>query len=245
MSRNSQLLRLLQDTQVLTPPRPVLVADPMMHPPAGDGAGRGAFRALAQRLFLALGTDAALRSVLFCSIERRNRLAIISARVAQALATIANLSLCLLDANLRSPTLHEVLARPNRQGLSDFLRQPSDLRGLIQHLDPTNLWFLPAGPPAANVDSLIFSDRMRICLADLRSQFDCVLIQAPPIDSDEEAVWMGRLTDGVILVLEAGVSRRDDAERAKQSFDAAGVKVLGAVLNSHQSPIPEVLERLF
>jgi len=244
MSRNAQSLGLAQDTQVLTPPRPVLVADPMLHSPPREWTGRGFFRALALRLFLAAGKGAAPRTVLFCSTERASRHALISARVAQALAEVTNLSLCLLDADLRSPRLHEVLGCSNQQGLGDFLRSGVDVSGLVQPTGTPKLGLVAAGANATNGEALIFSERLGICVGELRSRFDCVLMQGPPVCGDEEAVWMGRLTDGVVLVLEAGVSRREKALRAKWSFEEAGVKVLGAVLNGEQSPIPGVLERL-
>jgi len=243
MSRNFELLRAMQATDLLFVPRPVPAADSPVRPPPGERIERGAIHTLAQRLFLVPDPDAAPRTVLLCSVGEVSRSAPLAVQLAQTLAVPADSSVCLVDANIYSPSLHHFFERDGRRGLTDALRNPGEIRSCVQHLAPSNIWFLSGGSSVPDPHTFMTADRLRPFLAELRSQFDRVLIDAPPVGPRVDAVWLGRLTDGVVLVLEAGATRRDQAIRAKESFDAVGVKVLGAVLTEHSVPIPKVLDR--
>jgi len=78
-------------------------------------------------------------------------------------------------------------------------------------------------------------------LSELRKNFTYVLIDAPPINAYADATLLGRMADGMVMILEANTTRREAARRAKDSLDAAGIRLLGAVLNKRTFPIPERL----
>jgi Mrp family chromosome partitioning ATPase len=80
-------------------------------------------------------------------------------------------------------------------------------------------------------------------LGQLRSEFDYAVIHAPPLGLTGEAEALGRLTDGLVLVLEAHRTRRLLARLAQRKLAAANVQVLGAILNGRTFPIPERLYR--
>ena len=94
-----------------------------------------------------------------------------------------------------------------------------------------------------NADWLPDEIRLRSRMAELREEFDYVLIDAPPVCSYADAVLLGQLADGVILVVEANSTRRDTARMAKETIEGAKVRLLGAVLNNRTFPIPEALYR--
>ena len=78
----------------------------------------------------------------------------------------------------------------------------------------------------------------------MRSHFDYVLVDTPPADSYADALLLGQMTDGIILVVGSHLTRRESARIAKESFDGAGIPVIGAVLNKRTYPIPEALYRI-
>jgi Mrp family chromosome partitioning ATPase len=84
---------------------------------------------------------------------------------------------------------------------------------------------------------------MRDRIAEIRSAFEYVLIDAPPVGHCNDALALGQLADGVLLVVRAGSTRRDSARRLTGELAASGVKLIGAVLNDYASPIPEAIER--
>src|SRR4029453_18701317 len=92
--------------------------------------------------------------------------------------------------------------------------------------------------------SLLTSDRLRSRIVELRSEFDYVLVDVPPINHYADATLLGQLADGVVLILEANSTRGETTRKDKESLEAASLRLLGAVLNKRTFPIPEFLYRL-
>jgi Mrp family chromosome partitioning ATPase len=113
------------------------------------------------------------------------------------------------------------------------------MRTFAQQIAGSNLWVLPSGSPESA--GAISSEGLRSRMADLRNEFDYVLIDAPPANLYADAISLGRLSDGIILVLQSNTTRREAALKAKESFEAANVRLLGAVLNKRTFPIPQNL----
>jgi len=107
-----------------------------------------------------------------------------------------------------------------------------------------NLWLLPSGSSTAEAHGLFASPQLCSRIAELREVFDYVLIDAPAFGSNSDAVMLGQMSDGVILVVEANCTRRETARMAKETFEGARVKLLGAILNNRTFPIPEALYRM-
>jgi Mrp family chromosome partitioning ATPase len=81
--------------------------------------------------------------------------------------------------------------------------------------------------------------RLRARVSELRHEFDHLLIDTPPLGAYTDALLVGQLTDGVILVVGSNLTRREPTRIAKENLEAARVPVLGAVLNRRTFPIPE------
>jgi Mrp family chromosome partitioning ATPase len=80
-------------------------------------------------------------------------------------------------------------------------------------------------------------------MGELREEFDYVLINSSPVCSFEDAVLLGQMADGLILVVEANSTRREAAQVAKNTCECAKVRLIGAILNNRTFPIPEALYR--
>lgn len=208
-----------------------------------DGLMREEITKLVQRVFLLPSDGAAPHAVVFCGLQHSEASTRICARAGQALAKQGTGTVCLVDANLRSPSLHAHLGVDNQRGLSDALFQTGPIRDLAQPLTGGSLWLVPSGTKTPDVYTRLGGEIMQSCLADLRTQFDYVLIHAPPADLYADAAVVGKLVDGVILVVEANSTRRETTKQVKESLDAANIKICGAVLAQRTFPIPEVLYR--
>jgi Mrp family chromosome partitioning ATPase len=192
---------------------------------------------LVQKLFL--GAQAP-RRVVFAGTEPGSGSSWTCARVAEALAQQGRGSVCVVDCNLRTPGLHQQFGSENHHGLSDALAGFGPIREFA-HRWSRNLWLLSCGSSAEAGLAMLGSERMRSRLAELRSAFDYVLIDAPALNSCNDAILLGGLSDGVVLLLKANSSRRETARKAVQDLHGANVRVLGAVLNQRTFPIPEAL----
>jgi polysaccharide biosynthesis transport protein len=102
------------------------------------------------------------------------------------------------------------------------LTEPTSIAGL--HV-------IPAGPPAANFVDLLYSPRWVPLLEELRHQFDAILIDTPPLLALPDARILGRLADGVVLVIRANSTLREHALAARTTLDKDGIPLLGTILN--------------
>jgi len=118
------------------------------------------------------------------------------------------------------------------------------VRHFAKPLLPRNLWLLSCGSAANESAALLNSERMKSRITELRNEFDYVLLDAPPLSTYADAVALGQLADGVVLVLEANSTKREAAVRVVENLRAANVNILGAVFNKRTFPIPESLYQL-
>ena len=195
---------------------------------------------LVQRVFLQGGVESP-RAVVFAGISRGSGCSQICAQTADILARNISGSVCLVEADLRTPSLPAFFGTTNHYGLTDALLTEDSIRDYAKQVSTENLWLLSSGSMPAGSAVVLNSKRMRSCLAELRREFEFVLIDAPPLSEYSDAVGLGQLADGLLLVLEANSTRREAALRITEDLNAAHVRVLGAVLNKRTFPIPEPL----
>jgi len=195
---------------------------------------------LVQRVFLLPGGESP-HTVVFSGAESGNGCSWVCARVGEVLANQVTGSVCLVDANLRKPGLSEQFEVENHLGLTNALRDREPIRTFAKLLSCPRLWLVTSGSEADDAPTLLSSDRMRFRVAELRSQFDYVLIDTPAVSLFNDAAVLGASTDGLVMVLKANSSRRESARTAIQELRAAKVRVLGAVLNQRTFPIPQAI----
>jgi capsular exopolysaccharide synthesis family protein len=133
----------------------------------------------------------------------------------------------LVDADLRAPSIHTRFRLPNPTGLSNGLSSQS---GPFPVVDVSSrLAVLTAGPAEADPMEVLISNRMRALLVEAASHFDWVLLDTPPVALLSDAHLLAWLTDGVVLVIEAGKTPSKVVRRAIAELGAE--RVIGTVLN--------------
>lgn len=151
----------------------------------------------------------------------------------------------LVDADLRRPNLHSFFLLANgffdpkkTAGLSNLLKAGpttpltwETVQRAIQETEISNLYVLTAGNERANVSDLLHSPNTPVLLTLMRRHFDAVLIDTPPVIEVFDARVLGKLADGVVIVLASGKTPRGDAITARRLFAVDGTPVLGTVLN--------------
>ncbi|MFZ3217905.1 MAG: CpsD/CapB family tyrosine-protein kinase [Candidatus Acidiferrales bacterium] len=252
MSKNFELMQQTGKDQEFRPIRKIEPAAPVHY---GNGGGNGHREAdgldldqlageealrLVQRVFL-LQTQEPPHMVVFAGIDHGSGCSRICMRAAETLAKNIRGSVCLVEANLRSPALPEMFGTTNHHGLTDALLQDGPIRSFAKLVRGENLWLLSSGALAADSANLLNSERIKTRFAELRKEFDFVLIDTPPLTRYADATALGQMTDGVILVLEANATRREAALQVAENLRASNIRVLGAVLNKRTFPIPETL----
>ena len=181
-------------------------------------------------------------NLIFSSAETSGRAIVISsANPGEGkTTTVANLASSLalngakvlaVDADLRRPTMHQHFGIPKTPGLSDLIVGKCQASEAIQTTRFKGLQVLPCGYVPPNPAELLGSAAMKQVVDALRSHYDWVLIDTPPILAMADTPVLCPLVEGVILVIGAEVSGRPAIQRAVDQITSVGGKVLGVVLN--------------
>lgn len=142
----------------------------------------------------------------------------------------------LIDADLRRPRLHGIFNICNDWGLSDLVQssEPVSTMDFSKAARPTEvpgLWLLPSGPGCDGISKLLYSDRLGDLLAGFRKEFDLVLFDTPPAKFYPDARVLGRMADGVIIVVRAKKTQRDDVNHWREVLMRDGTPIVGTILN--------------
>lgn len=142
----------------------------------------------------------------------------------------------LVDADLRKPGVASLLGLVNGKGLSSVLTGAHRLSEALQPLDALpNLCVLPGGPRPPNPADLLSSPGMKETLDELRKRFDHIIVDSPPVLLVTDSTILSTLVDGVVVVVESGVTVRGAMLRTHKILECAGGRVLGVVLNKTDS----------
>jgi Mrp family chromosome partitioning ATPase len=250
MSKNFELMQQAgRDFEVPSRPQPSRVF-PKVHEEArqngarfdlGQVAREEALR-LVQRIFLP-SDQKGPRAVLFAGIDRGSGCSQVCLLVAETLRSTVSGSICVVEANLRSPSLPGMLGTTNHHGLTDALLQEGPIRSFARPLEIDNVWLLSCGSLSPDSPNFLNSERLKARFDELRAEFDYLLVDAPSLTRYADATALGRLTDGLVIVLEANSTRKEAALTVMENLRAAKIQVLGAVLNKRTFPIPEPIYR--
>ena len=207
-----------------------------------DGRVRNEIGKIVQNLFRSPNLKGP-RQIVFTGTESGNGCSWMCARIAEILASQVRESVCVVDCNLRSPSLHQQFAIENHYGLSNALLRSDPIRQYVHRLSRANLWILSCGSAAENWQAQLASEPIRLRLVELRAQFDYIFLDVAPLNIYNDGIVLGSLSDGVVLVLKANSSRRETARKALQELQAANIPIFGAVLNQRTFPIPDRIYR--
>lgn len=176
-----------------------------------------------------LSSDKVLKTIVVTSAVPKEGKSTVSANLAAAIAQLGRRVL-LIDADMRFPFQHTLWQLTNTAGLSDFLVGQVEFHK-IAHPVMDNLDVLPSGVKPPNPLALLDSKRMASVIADLSSQYDFVIIDSPPFLLAADALTLGQMTDGILLVARPGVINYNSAATAQEMLERSGQHILGLVVN--------------
>lgn len=138
----------------------------------------------------------------------------------------------LVDCDLRRPSQHAIWGIDQEPGLTSMILEEVTEPPLCEVVD--NLHVLPSGPLPPNPADFLSSPHLDSIIEVLMKQADLVLFDAPPVVAVTDAALLAVKLDALLLVMRAGTTRRDHAERAKELLQRIGVRILGVALTNAQ-----------
>lgn len=176
-----------------------------------------------------LSSDKPLKVIAVTSSVPKEGKSTVSANLAAAMAQLGRRVL-LVDADMRHPLQHHIWELTNAAGLSDVIVGQADFESAVKEVMP-KLDVLSAGVIPPNPMALLDSKRMASLIENFSEQYDFVIIDTPPLVLAADAVTLGKMTDGVLLITRPGVVDSTSAATAKESLERSGQNVLGLVVN--------------
>lgn len=182
-----------------------------------------------------LSPNATVRSLAISSAVPGEGKTTVALNLAKSVAFIGQRVL-LVDANLRSPDLHNLLGIASEKGLADLLVHGLEPESVIQAspLNP-NLFILPAGTLTPDSARLLAADQMQALMAHLHQSFDLVIYDTAHLLNLADAHYLADHTDGVVFVVAVGKTKRTAVMQALEGLNAFKLPVIGFVAN-HLSP---------
>lgn len=136
----------------------------------------------------------------------------------------------LIDVDMRRPSLHAALDKPNAKGLSSVLAAQASLDEVIQDSPYENLSVISSGPIPPSPTDLLSSTAMIEMLTALTERFDVVMLDSPPVLGLADAPMLAAMVEGVLLVVQSSRSHRGALRSSLRRLKTARTNVLGAVL---------------
>ena len=191
--------------------------------------GSEQFRTLRSRLYQ-MRSSQSLRTLLVTSSVAAEGKTFVTNNLAQAIVRQPDRRALIIDADLRCSRMHVPLGAPASPGLTDYLRGEVDEMAIIQHGLEGNLCFIPGGNAVTNPSELLSNGRLRTLLDRLSPVFDWVILDSAPLLPVADSSVLAEIVDGVLLVVRAGQTPAETAQRACQELQ--GRNLVGVVLNA-------------
>ena len=176
--------------------------------------------------------DRSLRSLLVTSAGAEEGKSTTLSNLAVTIAQVEQ-RVIMVDCDLRRPRLHEILGLDNATGFTTMMLDDQMLEHPpLLETGVENLWLLPSGQLPPRPADLLGSQRMDTVVERLLKEADMLLFDAPPVVGVTDAIVLATKVDAVLLVVNAGETKRDQAETAIERLKNVNAHIVGSVLNN-------------
>ncbi len=190
-----------------------------------------AYRALHANLKFA-SIDRSLNSMVVAPPDTAGLEDSVAANLAVVMAQ-AGQRVILIDADLRRPRLHDLFGLAQEPGVTDVVLSRDESVAIpLLETEVEGLCVIPSGALPPNPADVLGSQSMQSLLDRLQEQADIAIFAAPPVTIAVDASVLAAQTDGLMLVVRAGHTRRDRIEQAKEQLKRFRARLLGAVMTN-------------
>lgn len=154
----------------------------------------------------------------------------VSIDLARSLASSSS-RVVLIDLDLRNPSVKNMPSQENNIGVTTVIMKKATLSDAsTQDTEQENLDIISSGPIPPNPTELIASDSMKSLLDELSNNYDYVIIDTPPVGILTDAAIISTLSDGVLLVIKSGSTKKEMVKKAIDNIEKVNGNILGAIM---------------
>ena len=136
----------------------------------------------------------------------------------------------LISADLRRPSLHNLLGLPNERGLADLLTSDTPLSEIMMTTSYPNLDFVASGPISPNPTELLGGPRLRKLIEETSRLYDVVIVDGPPVLGLADAPQLASVVSATIFVIESNRGSRGETKSALRRLRSGHATIIGALL---------------
>lgn len=196
-----------------------------------DSIPSEAFRSLRTRVQFSRPDKDSLKTILITSPAPQEGKTTVAINLAGSFA-LSNKKTLVVDCDLRKPRLHQIIERDKKPGLIDYLVGEFKLDQITYPTDIDNLSIITSGTIPPNPAEMLDSKQMEEFLTEVRSKYDYIVLDSPPIVAVTDAEILAKKVDGSILVVSANVTELSMMDRAVQLIKHDNSQFIGTVLNN-------------
>lgn len=163
---------------------------------------------------------------------------------------ISNNQILVIDAQLSNPSLHQKFNVPVAPGFSELFPyfehgvNPLESIPFIKDIKNTNIKIIPGGSQQRKHLTLDHISKLKHYIASIQEQYSYVFVDLPPLLTNSDAASLAGVCDAVILVIEAGKTKKSTINQALNKLSQLNIKVVGTILNRQKSYVPQWLQKL-
>ena len=140
----------------------------------------------------------------------------------------------LVDSDMRKPTTHHTFGLGNVSGLSTLLIRQHTIEEVIHNTEIEGLSVITSGPIPPNPAELLASNTMDQFIDNVKSKFDIIVFDAPPVLSVTDAQILSNKCEGTLLIINSEEAEKDNVLKAKDMLIASKANLIGAILNNYK-----------
>jgi protein-tyrosine kinase len=155
----------------------------------------------------------------------------IAANLAMTLSQQTDSTVLLVDSDLRKPSLHTLFELDARQGLSDYLKNKAAIEDILINPGIPRLIILPGGRPSINSSELLSTPRMQLLIKEMKERYPdrFIIFDSSPILTSADPLVLARYIDGIIIVVEAEKTKKNDMIRMTELLKDR--PIIGTIFN--------------
>jgi len=196
-----------------------------------------------QKKLLSRNQHGYLRTLMFTGIDHGIGVTTAVANFARALAGSSNRKVLIIDTNLQTPKLHSIFQLNRAEGIAELFLSNGVKTCAIKKVADSQLSVITCGMNCTEGANYFDREHIDMLIKEASDRFDFIILDTAPITKFADSQAICSLADGVLLVIQAGKTRPQQALRAKKELEDAGGKLLGVILNKRKYYIPNWVYR--